>query len=228
MPVTPDRAGQAPEGATGDRLRFPVARQLGTVGTVPLPYSPIRPSGAALERLRRRAESNALTYDGVGGTVTGEHPAGYHEHSSELTVEADWDAARDAIRQWAGHRSVGGVLAPVQPPLTEDATMAFGVRVFGIWATGTCRIVKVVDSRTEYGFSYGTLPHHPEEGEELFAVRDNGDGTVSFRVAAFSKPAGLVTRMIGPLGRFIQRSMTRRYLRGFADFASASAVAARR
>lgn len=160
--------------------------------------------------------------------MTGDYRTSYHEHSSELTVEADWDAAREAIRQWAGHRSVGGVLAPPVPPLTEGSTMAFGVRVFGIWATGTCRVVEVIDSGTEFGFSYGTLPHHPEEGEELFAVRDNGDGTVTFRVAAFSKPAGLVTRLIGPLGRFIQRSMTRRYLRGFADFAYSSAVVAHR
>jgi uncharacterized protein (UPF0548 family) len=160
--------------------------------------------------------------------VTGEYPAGYHEHSSELTIEADWDASREAIRQWAGHRSAGGVLAPVTPPLELGTTMAFGIRVFGIWATGTCRIVEVIDSKTEFGFSYGTLPHHPEEGEELFAVRDNGDGTVTFRVAAFSKPAGFVTRVIGPFGRFIQRFMTRRYLRGFAASALASDAVARR
>jgi uncharacterized protein (UPF0548 family) len=164
----------------------------------------------------------------VGTTVTGDHPAGYHEHSSELTVAADWEAARDAICQWAGHRSAGGVLAPPVPPLTVGATMAFGIRVFGIWATGTCRIVEVLDSDTEFGFSYGTLPHHPEEGEELFAVRDNRDGTVTFRVAAFSKPAGLVTRVIGPFGRFIQRLMTRRYLNGFAAWASASDPVTRR
>ncbi len=192
-----------------------------------LPYSPLRPSRKALERLRRQAESEAFTYAAQGGTVTGEYPAGYHSHRSELTVEADWDAARESVRQWAGHRSVGGELAPDVPPLTEGSTMAFAVRVFGIWATGTCRIVNVIDSSTEFGFSYGTLPHHPEEGEEVFAARDNGDGTVTFRVAAFSRPAGLVTRLIGPLGRLIQRSMTRRYLRGFADFASSNAIAAR-
>ena len=208
--------------------RFPVARQVGSVTPVPLAYSPLRPSSAGLERLRRQAESKALTYDGAAGTVTGDYPVGYHEHGSELTVDADWDAARGAIRQWAGHRSVGGVLAPRVPPLTVGSTMAFGVRVFGIWATGTCRVVEVIDSGTEFGFSYGTLPHHPEEGEELFAVRDNGNGTVTFRVAAFSRPAGLVTRVIGPLGRVIQRSMTKRYLRGFAEFASASSAVARR
>ncbi|MDH3250279.1 MAG: DUF1990 domain-containing protein [Acidimicrobiia bacterium] len=123
---------------------------------------------------------------------------------------------------------MGGVLAPHVPSLTEGSTMAFGVRVLGIWATGTCRIVDVIDSSDEFGFSYGTLPHHPEEGEEMFAVRDNGDGTVTFRVAAFSRPAGLLTTVIGPIGRLIQRTMTRRYLRGFADFASASDAAARR
>ena len=160
--------------------------------------------------------------------MSGNYPDGYHEHSSELTVEVAWDAAREAVRQWAGHRSVGGVLAPRVPPLIQGSTMAFAVRVFGIWATGSCRIVDVMDTDGEFGFSYGTLPHHPEEGEELFAVRDNGDGTVTFRVAAFSRPADIVTRLIGPLGRFIQRSMTRRYLRGFADFASSSdAFAAR-
>ena len=98
--------------------------------------------------------------------------------------------------------------------------MAFGVRVLGIWATGVCRIVEVIDEPDRFGFSYGTLPHHPEEGEEMFAVRDNGDGSVTYRVAAFSRPAGIVTRLIGPLGRIIQRFMTRRYLQGFADFAS--------
>jgi len=56
---------------------------------VPLPYSPIRPTSAALEQLRQQAERKALTYDGAGGTVTGDHPGGYHEHSSELTVEVD-------------------------------------------------------------------------------------------------------------------------------------------
>lgn len=191
-------------------------------------YSPLRPSLTGLESLRLTAIDRPITYEGVGGSVTRVHPAGFHWHSSELTVEADWEAAREAIRRWAGHRSVGGVLAPSEPPLTEGSTMAFGVRVFGVWATGTCRIVQSIDSDTQFGFSYGTLPHHPEAGEEMFSVRDNGDGTVTFRVAAFSKPAGLVTRLLGPLGRLIQRIMTRRYLRGFADFASGAAVASRR
>lgn len=171
--------------------------------------------------------SQSLSYEGVGGSINGVHQSGYHWHSSELTVVAEWELARSAICQWAGHRSVGGVLAPRVPPLSRGETLAFGIRVLGIWATGVCRIADVIDTEREFGFSYGTLPHHPERGEELFAVTDNGDGTVTFRVAAFSKPAGLVTRLIGPLGRLIQRFMTRRYLKGFADSASAPGSVAR-
>ena len=34
-----------------------------------------------------------------------------------------------------------------------------------------CRVVYVVDEPDRRGFAYGTLPGHPETGEELFAVR---------------------------------------------------------
>jgi uncharacterized protein (UPF0548 family) len=156
----------------------------------------------------------------MGASITGERPTGYHWHESELTAAVGWPSAKDAIRQWSGHRSAGAVLAPDTPPLVEGSTMAFGIRVLGIWATGTCRVVRVIDDGRTYGFSYGTLPHHPESGEEMFAVRDNRDGTVTFRVAAFSKPAGLLTTLIGPIGRVIQRRMTKRYLDGFALFAA--------
>lgn len=195
---------------------------------MPLRYSLFRPSPRRIEGLVIAGEDRSITYAEIGGSITGDHPDGYHWHSSELIAEADWDAACMAIREWAGHCSVGALLSPPRPPLVEGTTMAFGVRVLGVWATGTCRIVRVIDEPGRFGFSYGTLPHHPEEGEETFSVGDNRDGTVTFRVAAFSKPAGIVTRLIGPVGRIIQRTMTKRYLRGFAAYASSAAANARR
>ena len=193
-----------------------------------LRYSPLRPTSTSLDRLRITSQDQGLTYRPVGGSATGAHPTGYHTHSSELTVDAEWDSAREAIRRWAGHRSVGGVLSPAMPPLDVGSTMTFGIRVLGVWATGACRIVNVIDEERDFGFCYGTLPHHPEEGEEMFAVRDNRDGTVTFRVVAFSKPAGLLTTLIGPLGRLIQRVMTSRYLVGFAAYATSVPSAPRR
>jgi hypothetical protein len=38
----------------------------------------------------------------------------------------------------------------------------------------TCRVVAVIDEANRYGFAYGTLPVHPETGEEAFMiVRDD-------------------------------------------------------
>lgn len=191
-------------------------------------YRLSRPSETLLAGLRDAAGSHALTYPGEGGSLDGVHPDAFHWHESEVTVNAEWDTARAAIRQWAGHRGVGGLLAPRVPPLAKGSTMAFGVPVFGIWATGTCRIVRSFDDGRTFGFAYGTLPHHPEQGEEMFAVRNNDDGTVTFRIAAFSRPGDVVTRSIGPIGRVVQRAMTRRYLLGFADYTARSDAEAMR
>ena len=56
-----------------------------------------------------------------------------------------------------------------------------------------------------------TLPGHPESGEEAFLVVRVGDGC-EFRITAFSRPATLLARASGPLGRAVQRLVTDRYL----------------
>ena len=62
-----------------------------------------------------------------------------------------------------------------------------------------------------FGFAYGTLPGHPESGEESFVVERRG-GATFFTVSAFSKPVDPLARLAGPLGRVVQRSITRRYV----------------
>ena len=98
--------------------------------------------------------------------------------------------------------------------------MAFALPFFGSWVTGACRITRVVDTETTFGFAYGTLPHHPEQGEEAFLVHRRDDGSVVFEIVAFSRPATLPTRLIGPLGRRLQRRSIERYLAGFVAAAA--------
>jgi uncharacterized protein (UPF0548 family) len=59
---------------------------------------------------------------------------------------------------------------------------------------------------------YGTLPGHPESGEEQFLIERNGD-EVRFQIHAFSRPSSHLARFAGPLGRQFQRVMTDRYLK---------------
>ena len=51
------------------------------------------------------------------------------------------------------------------------------------------RVVYVVDEPRRRGFAYGTLPGHPESGEEAFVVELQEDDEVTFTVTAFSRPA---------------------------------------
>ncbi len=76
-----------------------------------------------------------------------------------------------------------------------------------------CRVAYVIDEPMQRGFAYGTLPGHPEAGEERFLLRQNSDGTVTIEITAFSRPASLLARVCGPLTRWVQQSMTTRYLR---------------
>lgn len=76
-----------------------------------------------------------------------------------------------------------------------------------------CRVVEVIDEPNRRGFTYGTLPGHPEAGEERFLLERHPDDRLSFTITAYSKPATTLARVAGPLGRTAQLVMTRRYLK---------------
>ena len=86
------------------------------------------------------------------------------------------------------------------------------------WSSPRAGSSRVVDEPDRYGFAYGTLPSHPEEGEEHFLVTRAASGTVRFDVVAFSRPHDLLTKLGGPLPPRLQARATRRYLAGMRDF----------
>lgn len=180
-----------------------------------------RPTAATLGSLSEQQSDENLSYPEVGISLGGPDLAGYHRLREVREVgkgEATFSAAERAIRGWAGHKHLGAVLEPNQPPLEPDQTLVQALRVWPIWVTAACRIVAVVDEENRFGFAYGTLPHHPERGEESFlAVRDPGTGLVRLEINASSRPNTFVARLGGPLGRLFQRWMARRYLAGFAS-----------
>jgi hypothetical protein len=70
----------------------------------------------------------------------------------------------------------------------------------------------VVDEPNRKGFAYGTLPGHPECGEESFIVSISPDGIVTFEIRAFSKPARWFARIGSPFVGMLQQHMTWKYL----------------
>jgi len=75
-----------------------------------------------------------------------------------------------------------------------------------------CRVVYTVDEPGRRGFAYGTLPGHPEAGEESCILEVHDDSRITFTVSAFSRPDSPLARAAGPVGRYLQHWMTSRYL----------------
>jgi uncharacterized protein (UPF0548 family) len=80
-----------------------------------------------------------------------------------------------------------------------------------------CLVVWTERTSNRCGFAYGTLPGHPERGEERFELRLTRSGEVNFTIVAFSAPGRWFTRVAGPVARLVQDRMTRRYLEALTN-----------
>ena len=78
------------------------------------------------------------------------------------------------------------------------------------------RVVYVIDEPLRKGFAYGTLPGHPEHGEESFIVEYRDDDSVWLTIRAFSRPANWVFWVGYPIVRLMQEVYTGRYERALA------------
>lgn len=127
------------------------------------------------------------------------------------------DPARSALQRWVGHRTAGIEIAD-PPPIAVGETVAMAIPVGPIWATATARIIDVVDEPDRYGFTYTTLPHHPEDGEESFIVARDEHGECRYTISAVWRPATFGARLLPPLTRILQRRAIGHYLSGVATW----------
>ncbi|AHH20373.1 hypothetical protein NONO_c55930 [Nocardia nova SH22a] len=156
-----------------------------------------------------------FTYPDVGATA-GDFPAGYHHFQLRRRIGAGRDLFERAGGEILGYRMQRGVgifqhadTPSAQPGTTLTVRLGFA----GVGITAPCRVVYVLDEPDRRGFAYGTLPGHPEVGEELFAVEyDSADDAVYAVVAAFSRPGAWYVRLGGPVVRALQRLIAGRYI----------------
>jgi uncharacterized protein (UPF0548 family) len=177
---------------------------------------------ARLERSYRAAVAAEPTYPEVGATAGDRLPAGYHHVDDRIRLGDRPEVlarAGAAVLGWAAQRGAG---LGVHPPdaRTEPGSTALVLVRLPVLGTPVliipCRVVWRAETADRIGFGYGTLPGHPERGEEAFVVERDAAGTVWFRVRAFSRPDRWYTRLGGPAARLAQRAATRRYLRAVA------------
>jgi uncharacterized protein (UPF0548 family) len=180
-----------------------------------------RPDAEHLSHFLARERNAPLTYTEVGASFDDMMPTGYHHVRAGTDLgmgDSAWERACAGIHAWAAHRGAGMTIVPADAPITEGTTVAVLTSVGPLVVLASCRIVRVVDEDDRFGFAYGTLPAHAEEGEERFVVTRDENGTVRFEVAAFSRPHDLLTKLGGPVPRRLQARATERYLQGMRDF----------
>ncbi|TDC21082.1 DUF1990 domain-containing protein [Streptomyces sp. 8K308] len=120
-------------------------------------------------------------------------------------------AAGEAVLCWRMHRAAGVALTAGAEVAEPGARVTVAIGLGPLRVGGDCRVVWTVRERDRVGFAYGTLPGHPECGEESFVVTREPDDAVWLTVTAVSRPAVWYTRLAGPLGRTAQRAQARRY-----------------
>ena len=183
-------------------------------------YWLVRPSPARLAELLARQRDEGLTYPEVGATREDELPGGYHHlrHSAHLgRGQGVFERGAEALRRWQTHSGAGLHVVPADAPLEAGRDVLVCLRVVGVHLVAACRIVYVVDEPDRFGFAYGTLPAHPEQGEEAFVVEKTGD-TARFRISAFSRHRQRLLSPVDPITRRVQSRVTRQYVEGVRRF----------
>ncbi len=166
---------------------------------------------AAMARVLGRAAMHEPTFTGALEPV----PAGFQHVAHREAIGSGRPAfvvAAEAILTWGLHRGAGLVVYAATPRAEQgvDVVVAIGAgRLVDILAP--CRVDMVIDEPGRRGFSYLTLPGHPERGRETFTAELDAAGVVWVSIAAVSRPGSILTAVAGPAGRLLQRRATVRY-----------------
>ncbi len=167
----------------------------------------------ALRRCLHRAETLDFNYSHVGASHTHTTPPGSDAVTESAVVGAgvsQFSLLADGVRTWQIQRR-SGVRVAADGPAREGLNVALAQRFGPAAVVFGCRVVWTIDEPDRNGFAYGSLPGHPEAGEEAFVAELEPDGAVRFHVFGFTAPGTLATAVARPL----TRALTRRALRGY-------------
>jgi uncharacterized protein (UPF0548 family) len=173
-------------------------------------------------QLAGQLERAELTYREVGQTRggLGGLPAGYRQLRRALAIgsgAATFAEAAAALLRWQAHVRAGLRVSASTAVAGPGTVVLLSAGAGPARISAPCRVVYVVDEPGRCGFAYGTLPRHPESGEESFLLEQQADETVMFTITAFSRPATVLARAAGPLGHAVQSHLASRYLRALVS-----------
>lgn len=171
------------------------------------------------ERMLASARAGTPTYDYVGATLDPQRWSTPEVRTFRLDVghgTAAFDAARDALMTWVPHAAIGARVEPARPLVELGGTVLVVLRRGPFYVVAPNRIVAMTDEPRRFAFAYGTLPGHPERGEESFTVEHLEDDTVRATIRVHAGPGTLPARAVAPIIKRLQTAALHRYLRAIA------------
>jgi uncharacterized protein (UPF0548 family) len=187
-----------------------------------LPAMTVGRAEPALGRWLRRAEALEFNYANVGASRTQTTPPGNDTVTESAVVGAglaQFSLLADGIRSWQIQRR-SGLQVAAESPAREGVNVALAQRFGPAAIVFACRVVWTIEEPNRNGFAYGSLPGHPEAGEEAFLAELEPDGAVRFHVVGFTSPGTVATAAGRPLARALTRRALRGYLRAARDIVS--------
>jgi uncharacterized protein (UPF0548 family) len=180
-----------------------------------------RPDERVISRFLDSQRGLPFTYPDVGAS-RGTAAAGYNVDHNRVRLghgPETFSKAVDAVRRWKMFEMSWIKVGPHDAPIAEGSCVAIVVQHFGFWSLNASRIVYVVDeSSKRFGFAYGTLPGHVEQGEERFTVEYHPeDESVWYDLFAFSRPRHILSRAGYPISRRLQARFAQGSLRAMEE-----------
>lgn len=193
-----------------------------------MPITRLQVDAMAARMLVERSADAQLTYSTVGMTLGwAPTPDGYNEHMSERVVghgKEVFDKVGYALMHWEINRKAGFQVQAQHEVVREGERVGVVLPVFPfIGVSAICKVVGVIAEGDRTGFAYGTLPGHPQQGEEAFVLEHREDDSVVMTVRAISKPAAWFVKLAGPLAAAKQKRATGKYLDAAEYYATAPA-----
>lgn len=176
-----------------------------------------RPTDDFIRSYLAQQGNERFSYDAPGCTANGAPPAqpGWNVDRCRVRIGAGAETftrAQAAIRAWQMFPAEVATVCWSTCAIAAGELVAIVYRAwpFGCWILFPARIVYVLDDTIEtpsgpvqrFGFGYGTLPDHPERGEERFLVEWNrDDDSVWYDLLAVSRPGHWLARLGYPYTR---------------------------
>lgn len=167
------------------------------------------------DRLLASARAGMPTYDHVGATLGARRWSSPEVRKFSADVgrgPAAFEAAKDALSAWVPHAAIGAHVEPDWPTVEAGTTVLVVLRRGPLYVVAPNRVVGLVEEPRRFAFAFGTLPGHPERGEESFTIEHLEDDTVRATIRVHAKPGTVPARAVAPVVKRLQTAATHRYL----------------